>query len=270
MEAQRINFEKSSGGDAKKIFVVPIVLNYNLVLEAASLISDHLRREGQERYYVDSGSYTSSYKILSFLIKFFTKGSNIAVTIGRGMDLLGNYVDDDGNSLDPTGRHIDIRDYFSFHGKVERSVQRENEYTRMLSEKLVKEFHSLAMVMPSHFVAYIAFEKLWKKHPRLDIYNFLRLPVEEQVIEYSDFKVTCDSFIKVLFDLEQNKKIQTDDYIKEENIDNIIETGINNVGILHTNRPLLKNREGDIITKDLKLLYYYHNRLVGYELEKYI
>ena len=121
MEAQRSNFEKSNGGEVKKIFVVPIVLNYNLVLEAAHLISDYLRREGQERYYVETDSYSTSYQILSFLVKFFTKGSNIAVTIGRGMDLLGNYVDDEGNSLDATGKHVDVRDYFTFHGKVEKT-----------------------------------------------------------------------------------------------------------------------------------------------------
>ena len=126
------------------------------------------------------------------------------------------------------------------------------------------------IIVVSHFVAFIAFEMLWRRYPRLDIYNFLRMPVEEQVIEYSEFKATCERFTKVLFDLERNKKIQTADYMKEENIDNIIETGINNVGILHTNRPLLKNKNGDILTKDLNLLYYYHNRLAGYELEKYI
>ncbi|MFC2126417.1 1-acyl-sn-glycerol-3-phosphate acyltransferase [Bacteroidota bacterium] len=270
MEAQRNNFEKSENNDAKKIFVVPIVLNYNLVLEAAPLISDYLRREGQERYYVENDNYSNSYRILSFLVRFITKGSNIAVSIGRGMDLLGNYVDDEGNSLDATGKHIDIRDYFSFHGKIERNVQRESEYTRMLSEKLVKEFHALAIVLPGHFVTFVAFEKLRRRHPRLDIYNFLRMPVEEQIIDYNEFNIACASFIKVLFDLERDKKIQTADYLKEQTIDDIIETGINNVGILHAKRPLLKNKEGNIITNDLNLLYYYHNRLAGYELEKYI
>jgi len=194
----------------------------------------------------------------------------VAVSIGRGMDLLGNYVDEDGNSLDKTGKHIDIRDYFSIHGKIERSAQRESEYTKMLSEKLVREFHSLAIVLPSHLVAFVAFEKLWKRHPRLDIYNFLRLPIEEQEINYQEFKEICEGFRNVLFELEKNRKIQTSDLLKNESIDQVIETGVKNVGILHPHRPLLKNKKGDIITKDLNLLYYYHNRLAGYELEKYI
>ena len=30
------------------------------------------------------------------------------------------------------------------------------------------------------------------------------------------------------------------------------------------------NKEGNIITRDFNTLYYYHNRLNGYELEKFI
>jgi glycerol-3-phosphate O-acyltransferase len=33
---------------------------------------------------------------------------------------------------------------------------------------------------------------------------------------------------------------------------------------------LLLDRDGNIITKDFSTLYYYHNRLVGYDLEKFV
>ena len=54
-----------------------------------------------------------------------------------------------------------------------------------------------------------------------------------------------------------------------EQVDYVIELGINNAGMYHTNRPLLINSKGNIITKDIHNLYYYHNRMDGYELEKY-
>ena len=50
----------------------------------------------------------------------------------------------------------------------------------------------------------------------------------------------------------------------------MIKHGLDNVGIFHLKRPLLKNKQGNIITRDLNILYYYHNRLVGYDLEKFI
>jgi glycerol-3-phosphate O-acyltransferase len=53
-------------------------------------------------------------------------------------------------------------------------------------------------------------------------------------------------------------------------IDLVIRHGLENVGIFHLKRPLLFNKEGNIITRDLNTLYYYHNRLVGYDLEKFV
>ena len=56
----------------------------------------------------------------------------------------------------------------------------------------------------------------------------------------------------------------------KEDIDDVIRHGLDNVGIFHLKRPLLLNKEGNIITQEFNLLYYYHNRLVGYDLEKFI
>jgi glycerol-3-phosphate O-acyltransferase len=50
----------------------------------------------------------------------------------------------------------------------------------------------------------------------------------------------------------------------------VISHGLENVGNFHLKRPLLMDKKGSIITKDLNTLYFYHNRLVGYDLEKLI
>jgi glycerol-3-phosphate O-acyltransferase len=55
-----------------------------------------------------------------------------------------------------------------------------------------------------------------------------------------------------------------------EDIDHVIALGIDNVGMYHSRRPLLKNRNGNIITQDLNNLYYYHNRMEGYNLGKHV
>jgi glycerol-3-phosphate O-acyltransferase len=162
MEAQRINFLKAGNGKPVKIFVVPVVLNYNFVLEAAGMISDYLSQKGQERFYIESDQFSSSYKILKFLIQFFTRSADMSVSVGRGMDLVGNYVDDEGNSLDRHGNIIQIEDYFKIHGTINENSQREGEYTRMLSDKLVTEYHKLARCSASHLAAFTAFEHFRK------------------------------------------------------------------------------------------------------------
>jgi glycerol-3-phosphate O-acyltransferase len=51
-------------------------------------------------------------------------------------------------------------------------------------------------------------------------------------------------------------------------MDEIINHGLENVGMYHAKRPLIKDKAGNLVTEDMSLLYFYHNRLHGYGLEK--
>ena len=82
IEAQRnLYLESQPGQDVRKIFVVPVTLNYHFVLEGPDLIDDYLSVKGQDRYLPENDKY-GSWQLLLFLFKFFTKGSNISVSIG--------------------------------------------------------------------------------------------------------------------------------------------------------------------------------------------
>ena len=253
-----------------KIFIVPVSLNYHFVLEAPSLIREYLKMKGQERYYVENDEYSTSYKISKFLFKFFTKGSDISVSIGRGLDVLGNYVDDDGNSYDKSGRKIDTQEYFTKDGKIiSHDQQREDEYTRMLSDRIVEEYHKINKIFASHLVAFTAFEMLLKKYNKLDLYNLLRLPEEDQVLPYDEFRAVFEKLLRRVHEMYNKGEVSVSPYLTGDP-DKIINHGLANVGMYHAKRPLIKNKKGDISTQDLNLLFYYHNRLVGYNLEKYV
>lgn len=269
IEAQRINYQKEPEGRSKKIFIVPVVTNYNFVLEAPALIRDYLERKGQERYYVDHQRYDRSSRILKFLFEFFTKGNNISVSIGRGLDLFGNFVDDDGMSVDAHGQRINTRDYFLSHGKINADIQREEEYTRMLSEVIVREYHRISRVQASHLVAFVAFRLIRKQHQNMDLYSVLRLPVDEIEIEYATFKKAFNKLRNRIIDLYNADKIDLAPHMTQP-LDQVIDMGISDVGMYHSRRPLLKNKKGNIITQDINNMYYYHNRMDGYELEKFI
>ncbi len=269
VEAQRnLYFETLPGQDVRKIFIVPVTLNYHFVLEAPDLIDEYLSSKGQDRYLPEQDKY-GSWQLIQFLFKFFTKGSNISVSIGQGLDVMGNYVDDEGRSLDPQGRVIDTKDYFTTDNKLTIDKQREDEYTRMLSQKIVKEYHRINRVFASHLVAFVAFEMWQQKYPKLDLFELLRLPEEEQVLPYEEFRATCKRVRKQIYQLKEENKIYCATHLKGK-IDLVIRHGLDNVGIFHLKRPLLMNKEGNIITKDLNVLYFYHNRLAGYDLEKVI
>lgn len=269
IEAQRnLYFEQAPDEPVRRIFIVPVTLNYHFVLEAPDLIDDYLSVKGQDRYLPEQDKY-GSLQLLQFLFKFFTKGSNISVSIGRGLDVLGNYVDENGNSLDPHGRVINTRDYFITNHEIAIDKQREDQYTRMLSQKIVSEYHRINRVFASHLVAFVAFELWQKQHPKLDLFGLLRLPEEGLELAYEEFRSACKRVRRRIYELKEDKKVNHATHLKGD-IDLVIRHGLENVGIFHLKRPLLFNKEGNIITRDLNTLYYYHNRLAGYDLEKFI
>jgi glycerol-3-phosphate O-acyltransferase len=267
IEAQRANYQTGAGDIPAKIFVVPVTINYHFVLEAPSLIREYLSMTGQERYYKENDEFSTSYKISKFLVKFFTKGSDISVSVGRAMDVLGNFVDKDGNSLDKNGRIIDTRDYFISQGKITIDQQREEEYTNMLGRRIVEEFHKINRVFSSHLVAFVGFEMIKKRNRKLDLFDLLRLPEEEMALDYEEFKGECNRVLDRILELQAAGKIGTAPHLSQE-MDALISHGLDNVGMYHAKRPILRDHQGNIITEDMSLLYFYHNRLDGYGLEK--
>lgn len=269
IEAQRNLFlQEQPNEQVRKIFIVPVTLNYHFVLEAPDLIDDYLSVKGQDRYIPEQDKY-GSWQLLQFLFKFFTKGSNISVSIGRGLDVLGNNVDEKGNSLDVHGRIINTRDYFVTNNAIAIDTQREDQYTRMLSQRIITEYHRINRVFASHLVAFVAFELWQKHHPKLDLFGLLRLPEEDLELSYEEFKLSCRQVRKQIYELKEDKKVNYATHLKGD-IDLVIRHGLENVGIFHLKRPLLFNKDGNIVTRDLNTLYYYHNRLVGYDLEKFV
>ncbi len=72
-----------------------------------------------------------------------------------------------------------------------------------------------------------------------------------------------------IFELYAKGQVNIAPHLKES-LDDVIKHGLDNVGMYHAKRPVLRNRKGEIVTHDLNKLYYYHNRLEGYNLEKKI
>lgn len=270
VEAQRYAYQHMENGEVKKIYIVPVSLNYHFVLEAPALIRQYLEIKGQERYYdIEMDRFSNSSKILKFLFKFFNKDSQISVSIGKAHDVIGNYVDEEGRSLDKNGRVIHLRDYFVSKGEVIKDNQRESEYTRMLSKKIITEYHRINRAFSSQIAAFVAFEIFLKRFPDLDLYDFLRLPEEDLYIKYDEFRAKFSDIRERIYELKKENKIDTASHL-ERDLDDCINFGIENVGMYHVKRPLYKTKEGNIMTQDLSLLYYYHNHMSGYGLEKYI
>jgi len=266
IEAQREMFQR--GDKNGRVFIVPVTINYHFTLEAPILIRDYLRKTGRERYYREVDEYSTSYKIATFLLKFISQGSDISVSIGKGMDILGNLVDSEGVSYDKKGNRIATKDYFLRDKKITVDHQREKEYVRVLSKRIVEEYHKYNRVFASHLVAFTAFKMLESKHQNLDLYSIIRLADDDLILDYNEFK---DNFNKLRSQLDvmyEQGRLRLSNHMKDKER-NVIDHGIKNVGLYHNRRPLVRKKD-KIIIQDTNTLYYYHNRMNGYELERFL
>lgn len=266
VEAQRMLCQEESD---RKVFIVPMVIGYNFVLEAPFLIEQHLRQTGKEQYLRlrDEGSRIRSW--LRFFWRFFSTTSDITLSVGRPLDVLGNFVDDQGVSRDRHGHTINIREYFMMEGTVNEDRQREGEYTRILADKLVSRYYAENVVLSSHLVPFAVFEILAAQNPRLDLYGLMRVPADETTFRFGTVEKVVVALKHRLFEMEQQGSVRlaSEIYLPA---DELIRQGVRKLGVFHSRKPLRFNKEGDIVSSDFKVLYYYHNRLCHYGLERVV
>lgn len=262
VEAQRALCQKGDG----KVFIVPLILSYHFVLEADFLIEQHLRQVGKERYMGRDASH-SPWRIFQFVWKFFAEGNDVTISIGQPMDVLGNPVDADGNSFDQYGNRIDIEAYFKTKGAIREDLQRESEYTKILGDHIVERYQKDNIVLTSHLLAFAAFEMLKYQNPRLDLYGLLRLPTDDYVFSKEPLHEVISQLREALIQMEQRGEIKLSEQIHWE-VDKLIEDGMAHLGNYHLTEPLYQDKKGHILSDNFKLLYFYHNRLENYGLQR--
>ena len=265
VQAQRMHVER---GEDKKIFIVPMVIDYHFVLEAKSLIDSYLRGQGKENYRRNRSKIGWFKSYSRFIKALFTKESEVVVSLGQPTDVLGNPVDLDGNSLDDKGNKIDFKSYFVGESNtIESNNQREKIYTRLLGEKVSESFRKNNIALSSHIMAFVAFEMLKGQLMKSDYYTFLATPIDELEIPLEAFKAKVQETIDYLSSLEEYEEIKLSNRVHEESLDDVIEFGLKNLGLYHAAK-VLRIRDNVIRTEDLSLLLYYRNKLSGYKLEE--
>ena len=264
VEAQRALCER---GDTNKVFIVPLTTSYHTVLEAPFLIHQHLQIVGKERYLVGRSEGNSFREWFKFIWQFFAKRSDIVLSFGKPMDVLGNFVDAEGISRDSRNNILNISDYFITEGVVKEDLQREGEYTKLLADKIVDRFHKENIVLSSHVVAFTAFNILKESNEKLDLYALLRLPPDDYVFPLDTFTAAVAAIQAALFDHEEKGRLKLSDAIRLSP-EELVQDGVKNLGVYHVRKPLLFNRKGDLESDDFNVLFFYHNRLENFNLAK--
>lgn len=268
-DAQRNLIVKAQekGTEPEKIFIVPLTMSYHFVLEAKSLIRQYLKRSDKEKYYFNrKDEFSSQRKVISFIFELLKKKSDIYLSYGEPFDLFGNQLDDDGDSL-YNGQKVDITKYFVTDGIIKKDAQRESVYTKELGDIVAKKYLEINVVLTSHLVSYVTYEMLLKKFKVNDVYSLFEFDDEDLFIERDKFLSELSKYQSVLIKLEKEGKLKLSPDMRLSP-DEVMKDGIKNVGIFHNTKALSIKEDGDITSNDLELLFYYRNRMLGYDLEE--
>jgi len=264
VECQRNNL---MAGKENKIYIVPMIMSYHFVLEAKSLVEEYLKMSGRERYVRQKDQSSGSSKFFNFLRQVFTKESEVVLSFGAPMDVLGNEVDTDGNSFDKNGNRIFVEDYFKDEeGVLSAHPQREGIYTKLLGEKIVEKYHQYNVVLSSHVVSFTCFHLFTLLHREPDVFSLLTLSEDEFVIDEGLFAEKLGLVLRHLRGLADSGNVLLDDVVAHGTTESVIQHAWHHGWHYHMGEMLVR-KDQKVYCKNIRLLYFYHNRLSTFELD---
>jgi glycerol-3-phosphate O-acyltransferase len=247
-----------AGDGHRRVYVVPVTINYRLVLEAETLIEDYLAETGKSRYIIEDDEFSRVGRVLEFVRKMLVHEGSVIIRFGRPLDPFGNSVDDAGESVDGHGRRVDPATYLTgAGGQIDIDPQRETVYTRDLGEALSAAFRRETVFMSTHLVCRAAFDAAVDRTGVADIYRLLRLPPSAVV-------VTRDEVCRRVEELRRRMAAapelgRVEDRTAAMSAQELLDDSLRALTTYHT-FPVLEATGQRIQIGAMKLCYYYRNR----------
>jgi glycerol-3-phosphate O-acyltransferase len=254
------------GAAQPRIFVVPCTLSYGLVLEAQTLIEDHLQEAGRARYIIEDDEFSQPRRILNFVRGLISLDSKIVLNISEPLDPFGHRVLPDGTSVDDAGRAVDI-EALAPHDGEDRA--RNEETTRRLGEAVIRSLCRDATFLSTQLLAFAVFGLLRARALDRDIFRFLRTARELGGVPLDDVYPARERLKLGLAELSAKGALGPAPAPLGFDPEQVVPNGLRYFGTYHA-EPVLSRRGDRLFPGDLTLLYYYRNRLAGFGLEQCI
>jgi len=253
-------------GRPHPIFVVPVTINYNLVLEAETLIDEHLKRGGQGRYIIDVDEFSDVRRVANFVTSALELDSSVTMRFSTPMDVFGNEVDQDGESIDVQGRRVDPERYLWVNGVPKPDRERDMQYTRELGGRVAEAYLANNVLYPLHLVSFALFEHLRRQHPRWDLYRTLRFSRGE-LISRAVAEGETERVVRLARRAAEEGRFRLHRSAQTTSPRDMVTEAMRYYRTYHTT-TIAEMEHGQIRLMSLKLLYYYSNRMRGYDLER--
>lgn len=257
-----------AGHPEKKIFIVPCTVSYNQVLEAETLVDDQLKRLGQSRYIIERDESSNWRRIFRFIRQTLSLDATVYVTFSKPLDPFGNTVDITGQSFDRSGRKVDIERYLWEDGEPKTVPQRDAEYTKECGARIVEAYMRDNVLLSTNLLAYVLFQSAKLMNPGLDLYQLIRRP-DDVGTPIETIQLIVDKLRERLTTMAADGELRLGTMVATAPASRIVTRSLDIFGLYHS--PPVAERRGDRIHRtDLRLLYFYQNRMADYGLERYM
>jgi len=245
----------SRGPAIRPIYVVPVTINTQLVLEAETLIADYLKETGKARFIIEDDESTQLGRMVQFVRSTLTHEGAVVVRFGRPLDVLGNPVDEAGRSLGPQGRPIELERYFWVQGVPQAVPQRDAEYMNDTGAAIADSYRCNTVLMATHLLAHVVWRYIELTLPGLDLYRRLRQPLDLEL-----------EVPAVLADIERlQARLRAAGHLlgpfAAGSPQEVLSAALAAFYSYHSEPAVVRAGENKLLPGDRQLLFYYQNRV---------
>lgn len=245
----------AAGPPIPPIYIVPVTINMQLVLEAETLIADYLKETGKSRFIIDDDESTQLKRMVQFVRSTVTHAGAVVIRFGAPLDVLGNPVDEEGHSLGPHGQAIDLSRYFWVRGVPQIVPQRDAEYMNDTGVAITRSYRRDTVLMPTHLLASVAWRYLDVALPGLDLYRRLRQPLDLALEEGA-----------ILADIDKlQARLRQRGHLlgphARGSAREVLDAALSAFASYHSEPAILRTADGKLALGDRQILYYYQNRI---------
>jgi glycerol-3-phosphate O-acyltransferase len=250
-------------GRDTRFFIVPITVSYHLVLEAPTLVADHLVETGRSRYIIIDDESSKPGVVFDFMQRIFSMQARIYFNFCEPMDPFGNAVSDEGLSIDGQGRVIDIDGYITRGGEIRADDQRDQVYTNETAQRIVDSYLANTCILTTQAAAHVLFTALRRKCRAGDLFKFLREDALTCSVTVDEAAGELERLAARLLVLEQEGRIRMEPLMKSASGLDVLMNAVKYFGVFDRD-PVIYRQGNRLFTRDPNLLYYYSNRLSSY------
>jgi glycerol-3-phosphate O-acyltransferase len=238
-----------------EVYIVPMTLSFQLVLEAATLIDDHLSEAGKQRYIISDDEFTKPRRLLAFANRVLDLDASVVARFGAPMDCLGNPVPSSAKERREATAHR-RRYVTNAEGEVEWDAQRDRVYTDRLSKRIVEAYPRSAELMATHLAANAAWSLLEERLGSHDLFRLVRCPIEKRRFARWELIARLRQHLGIV-----GEGVAAGQWHHQsgQRAAEILAVALDRFGRYHRSRAL-HAQGAEVVMQDPKLCLYYRNR----------